>query len=71
MNTGRGFAECDAHSAAHRTRRGWRVVERTELDSGGFLILVQQDEKRNSEALVIDPDTSDPGYTKVVATVFP
>ena len=53
------------------TARGWRVVERTELDSGGLLILVQQDDKRNSGALVIDPDTSDPGYTRVVATVFP
>jgi len=53
------------------TARGWRVVERIELDAGGFLILVQQHEKRNSGALVIDPDTSDPGYTKVVATAFP
>ncbi len=53
------------------TERGWRVVERTELDSGGLLILVQHDEKKSSGALVIDPDTSDPGYTKVVATVFP
>ena len=52
------------------TDKGWQVVERTQLDSGGFLLLVQQPGKRNSGVAVIEPDR-DKGGCKVLVTVFP
>lgn len=51
--------------------KGWQTLERTELDSKGFLLLVQKDDKHQTGAIVIDPDTERPGYVKIVATVFP
>ncbi len=50
---------------------GWQVVDRTELDTGGLLLLVQQAEKENSGALILDPDPNDPRLTRVVATILP
>jgi len=53
------------------TSKGWQIIERTELDSGGFLILLQRGDKQHTGAVVIDPDTKRPGYTKIVTTIFP
>ncbi len=53
------------------TSKGWQMVERTELDSKGFLLLFQKDGKQGTGAIVIDPDTQRRGYVKIVATVFP
>jgi len=51
--------------------KGWQVVERTELDSKGFLLIVQKGDKQHAGTIVIDPDTQRPGYIKIIATVFP
>jgi hypothetical protein len=51
--------------------KGWQPIERTELDSSGFLLLFQKGDKQRTGAIVIDPDTQRPGYIKIVATVFP
>lgn len=50
---------------------GWQVIERTQLDSNGFLVLVQKANKQHNGTIVIDPDAQRPGYLKIVATVFP
>lgn len=66
----------DARNAANLlsdffVAKGWQTLERTELDSKGFLLLFQRGDKQHTGAIVIDPDTQRPGYVKIVATVFP
>lgn len=65
-----GDAKTTADSlASFFTTQGWSVVQRTQLDSGGFVILVRQNNSKNQGDLVVDPDTTASGYTKIVATV--
>lgn len=53
------------------TENGWQVSERTDLDSGGILIMIERNAGANQGILVIDLDLTDPAYTNVLATVFP
>ncbi len=53
------------------TSQGWQIAERMELDSGGFLLLVERDNKTGSGILIIDPDPVDRLYSRVVALVVP
>jgi hypothetical protein len=51
--------------------RGWQIAERTELDSGGLLVLLETNGKEGTGIVVIGPDPNDAGYTRVLATVSP
>ena len=66
----------DPQSAADQlsaffTELGWQIVEQTELDSGGILMLIEKGNKEGTGMLIIDPDTTNPGSSKVLTTVFP
>jgi hypothetical protein len=49
---------------------GWRLEEQTELDSGGMLLVVQND-TGGTGIIVIDTDPVAPGSSLVVTTLFP
>jgi len=49
---------------------GWQIIERTELDSGGYLLSLQRHDRQDTGAVVIDPDTEQPGHIKIIITVF-
>ncbi len=51
--------------------KGWQIIERTELDAGGVLLLVQRDDGSGSGVIVLDPDLEIPGTTRGLITVFP
>lgn len=53
------------------TSGGWQITDRMELDSGGFLILIERDNKTGTGIVVIDPDPTERSYSRVVAIVFP
>ena len=50
--------------------KGWQVVERTNLDMGGILIILQKNNTSNG-ILVFDRDSHDTDYINVVTTIFP
>lgn len=50
--------------------KGWQIVERTELDSGGVLLVIERGDK-STGIVIMDTDASNPDYTNIIATVFP
>lgn len=66
----------DATSAADAmssffTAKGWQVVQRSALDSGGMLLLVQKGDRQHSGIVVIDPEPGNADYVRILATVVP
>jgi hypothetical protein len=49
-------------------QRGW-TVNQAPLDSGGFVLLVE-DKESHSGIIVIDPDLENPGWIRVIATIY-
>jgi len=49
---------------------GWQVVQSTQLDSGGSLIIINNT-NGGSGMVVIDLDQNDPDYIRIEAVVFP
>lgn len=47
----------------------WNIVEKSGLDSGGFLILIQRDQ--GSGIIIVDFDPNDPSQSLIIATIFP
>jgi hypothetical protein len=56
--------------SAFLIEQGWQIGQRTDLDSGGVLVLIEKD-GGGSGIIVIDSDISDLTYSNIVATVFP
>jgi hypothetical protein len=50
--------------------QGWRIVERTELDSGAISINVARNSDRDSGNIIIDPDPLDTGKVRITAIIF-
>jgi hypothetical protein len=50
--------------------RGWRIVERSELDSGAISINVARNGDRDSGNIIIDPDPLDTGKVRITAIIF-
>jgi hypothetical protein len=50
--------------------KGWQVVERTDLDMGGILVMLKKNNTSNG-ILVLDSDIHDTQSTNIVATIFP
>jgi hypothetical protein len=51
--------------------KGWQINERTGLDSGGILVMVERNAGANEGILIIDPDPTDPANQNVLVLVFP
>lgn len=49
---------------------GWQVVEQSELDGGGVLLLMAQTEPAGTVIVVLDPDQDNSSETRILATVF-
>jgi len=49
---------------------GWQVIERSNLDGGGLLIIIQKNSTSNG-IVIFDRDSHDAQYTSVVTTIFP
>jgi hypothetical protein len=56
--------------AAFFSERGWRIVERTELEYGGYLLLIARDGSLGSGSIVVGADEQNSGAARVLATVF-
>lgn len=52
------------------TQKGWQIVESTDLDSGGVLLMIERGDK-STGIVIMDIDASNPAYTIILATVFP
>jgi hypothetical protein len=50
--------------------KGWQVIERTNVDMGGILIILQKNTTSNG-IVILDRDSHDAQYTNVVTTIFP
>jgi len=50
--------------------KGWRIAQRTQLDSGGVVVVVDKNEG-GSGIWVADTSTEDSTCTNIVVTVFP
>jgi hypothetical protein len=51
-------------------KRGWQIVERSELDSGAVQIKVARYNGRDSGNITIDPDPLNTGKTRIIAIIF-
>jgi hypothetical protein len=49
--------------------KGWAIIQKSQLDSGGFSIILEQDQ--GSGIVIIDSDLDDPTTTLIIATIFP
>lgn len=49
--------------------KGWSIIENNKLDSGGYLLLVQREQR--SGILIMDTDPNNSALTLIVATMFP
>ena len=49
--------------------QGWHIVEKTELGSGGFLMLIEGESGKGTGIVVIDPDPNDVRHTRALVTV--
>jgi hypothetical protein len=63
-------AHASENLAAFFSERGWRIVERTELENGGYLLLIARDGASGSGSIVVGADEQDSGAARVLATVF-
>jgi len=66
--------EGDPQSAAslllnYFTEINWQIAEQTTLDSGGILLLIEENNK-GTGILVIDSEKENPDFTTIVATIF-
>lgn len=50
--------------------KGWRIVSRENLESGGAILLVDKEDAASTGILVIDLDNGSSNKTRVVATIF-
>ncbi len=55
--------------AAFFTAQGWQIMERTDLEAGGVVLLIQND-NRKSGVVIVDLDTGDRSQSVILATVF-
>lgn len=49
---------------------GWQVVEYTDLDSGGILVLMERD-PRGTGIVIVDEEVGTLGIAKIIAAIFP
>jgi hypothetical protein len=57
--------------SAFYVSKGWKILERHDLDSGGVTILIARNNQENQGDIVFDSDPDDSDYTRVLAVVFP
>jgi hypothetical protein len=61
--------EAEKIISAYFKDKGWTIVESTELDSGGFSLIIQREQ--GNGIIVIDTDPNNSSQTIIIATVFP
>ena len=56
--------------SSYMEKQGWKIVGRSELDSGAIKIDVTRNGERDSGHITIDPDPLNTGKIRIVAIVF-
>ncbi|MBP6569352.1 MAG: hypothetical protein KA270_19405 [Saprospiraceae bacterium] len=55
-------------ASSYMEDKGWIVLQNDKLDSGGYLLLLQNEQ--GTGAIVIDPDPGNPSQTIIITTIF-